>query len=618
MFDIIFDFRPSDKYLPSGRAKILRLLDKTRKKDYIIGYWACQTDPIGNFFTEWSNPKMLKRTLALTLLAALLLVLLSGCGAKEVAGLPDLSPSSLPAPVPAGSTQKIIDSLAEITQQDDSSALQAAEPSNVEFLTQTDSAVYQDGYLYVLSNSDFMILSAQGSSISLLSTTNFATEKTAEGDAYEFSSAIYVEGDRLAVVTNQSVVFEGDSLSSSAHSYAKIYDISDRTAPVQLANLGQDGVYQDSAVYNGMLYLISVDAFRLDSENLTLPTVRDNGADVTVPESRIYVCEKPANVAYTLVSSISLADGKRTDVCAFTDGNLYTSISESGIYLARPVSLSAEGEAHTETPYTVTDYATSVVTEIKKLSCGDSLTLLNSYNIEGQVQAMDAEGTNLRLVTSILRSDYQIFTDEKYGWSNRLDGEQVQKNLLWVLGENMQPILQSDDLLPDSPLGTVYFSADHCYASVQDAKAPLLCVDLTDPANPAVTQPSGLAESLNHLLPDGNLILNLYGSDGRLFLSRLEGDTFSGSFKVDSFDGGLFLAVCSEKANAALISLNGTAHLLTLDGEIREVGLPKISVHSGTTFLFENGYLYACAPDSVSAVDLKTAEVSAQLSFGVG
>ena len=193
----------------------------------------------------------------------------------------------------------------------------------------------------------------------------------------------------------------------------------------------------------------------------------------------------------------------------------------------------------------------------------------------------------------------------------------MQKNLLWVLGENMQPILQSDDLLPDSPLGTVYFSADHCYASVQDAKAPLLCVDLTDPANPAVTQPSGLAESLNHLL-HGNLILNLYGSDGRLFLSRLEGDTFSGSFKVDSFDGGLFLAVCSEKANAALISLNGTAHLLTLDGEIREVGLPKISVHSGTTFLFENGSLYACAPDSVSAVDLKTAEVSTQLSFGVG
>lgn len=222
-------------------------------------------------------------------------------------------------------------------------------------------------------------------------------------------------------MTNQSVVFEGDSLSSSAHSYAKIYDISNRTAPVQLANLGQDGVYQDSAVYNGMLYLISVDAFRLDSENLTLPTVRDNGADVTVPESRIYVCEKPANVAYTLVSSISLADGKRTDVCAFTDGNLYTSISESGIYLARPVSLSAEGESRTETPYTVTDYATSVVTEIKKLSCGDSLTLLNSYNIEGQVQAMDAEGTNLRLVTSILRSDYQIFTDENTagatGWT---------------------------------------------------------------------------------------------------------------------------------------------------------------------------------------------------------
>ena len=560
---------------------------------------------------------MTKKALTLILLLSLLLTVFSGCGAKEVTGLPDLSPSSLPAPVPAGSAQNIIDSLSEITQQDNVLA-QSATSSNVEFLNTTGSAIYQDGYLYVLSNSDFMILSAQGSNITLLSSTNFATEKTGEGDSYEFSSAIYVEGNRLAVVTNQSVVFEDNRLASSAHSYAKIYDISDRTAPVQLANLGQDGVYQDSAVYNGSLYLISVDSFRLDGENLTLPTVRDNGADVTIPESRIYLCEKPSNVAYTLVSSISLQDGRRTDVCAFTDGNLYTAISEGGIYLARPVSLSAEGEAHTQAPYTVTDYATSVVTEIKKLSCGDSLTLLNSYNIEGQVQAIDAQGANLRLVTAISRSDYQIFTDEKYGWSNRLDGEQIQNNLLWVLGENMQPVLQSDTLLPDQPLGTVYFSADRCYAAVQDAKAPLVSVDLSDPANAAIVPLSGLAESLNHLLTDGNLILDLYASDGRLFLSRLEGDTFSGSFKVDSFDGGSFLAVSSESVNAALVFLNGTAHLLTLDGEIREVGLPKITAHTGTTFLFENGYVYACAPDSVSAVDLKTAEVSAQLSFGVG
>ncbi len=561
---------------------------------------------------------MLKKVPALALFAALLLAVFSGCGAKEVAGLPDLSPSSLPAPVPAGSTQKIADSLAEIVPQEDCTVLRSAEPSNVEFLEQTNSAVYRDGYLYVLSNSSFMILSAQGSSITLLSTTNFATEKADEGNTYEYSSAIYVEGNRLAVVTNQSVVFEDNSLSSSARSYAKIYDISDRAAPVQLANLGQDGVYQDSAVYGGMLYLISVDTFHLDSENLTLPTVRDNGADVTIPESRIYLCEKPANVAYTLVSSIALSDGKRTDVCAFTDGNLYTAISESGIYLARPVSLSAEGSARTEEPYTVTDYATSVVTEIKKLSCGESLTLLNSYNIEGHVQAMDTDGTNLRLVTTISRSDYQIFTDENYGWSNRLDGEKVHRNLLWILGENMQPILQSDELLPDSSLGKVYFSGSRCYTILPDSETPLLSIDLTDPATPSSSQPDGLAESLNFLLPDGSLLLNLYASEGRLFLSRLDGASFSGSFNVGSFDGGNFLAVCSERAKAALVTLNGAAHLLTLDGEIREVGLPKIAVHSGTTFLFENGYLYACAPDSVCAVDLKTAEVSTQLSFGVG
>lgn len=57
---------------------------------------------------------MTKKILSAFLLCALLLTLFAGCGAKEVQGLPELSPSSLAAPVPAGSTKKIADALASI------------------------------------------------------------------------------------------------------------------------------------------------------------------------------------------------------------------------------------------------------------------------------------------------------------------------------------------------------------------------------------------------------------------------------------------------------------------------------------------------------------------------
>ena len=561
---------------------------------------------------------MTKKILSAFLLCALLLTLFAGCGAKEVQGLPELSPSSLAAPVPAGSTKKIADALASIDPEQVVFPSNTAVPSNVDFITNANNALYDDGYLYVLSNSDVMILSARGGRLELLSSTNFASERSDAGENYEYSCAFYVEGDRLAVVTNQAIVGQDGMNTGSARTFAKIYDISDRTAPVQLADMGQDGVYQDSALLNGELYLISVTSFQLDTENLTLPMVRDNGADVAIAESRIYLCEKPSNVAYTIVSAFDVADGKRADVCAFTDSNLYTSIAEGGIFLARSVSLSAQSDSREEEPYTVTAYATSVVTEIKKLSVGGSLSLLNSYNVEGQLLAIDAKGNNVRLITALARSEYEIYTDEKYGWSNRLDGQLARKNLLWVLGENMQPLLQSASILPEQTLGAIKFSGDDCYITMQDADAPLLRVDLSDPAKAKADKLGGLSEGTNYLLPTDGALLDLSTSDGRIFLSRLDGSDFADTYKVNSFSDRGFVAACSDDASTALVAFDGTAYLLKLGDRIAEAGAPDISVHSGTSFLFEDGYLYACAPDLIYAVDLETAEISAQLAFGLG
>ena len=575
---------------------------------------------IRNTAAEMESYNMKTKIIALVT-AMLLLVLAGGCGkaSLEVEGLPELSPSSLQAPTPAASAKSITASFAGLSQPELTAPFEQSAPVNVEFSEKAQGAVCQDGYLYVLSNSEFMILSAQEGVVSLLSTTNFASEREDTGDTYEYSSAIYVQDDRLAVVTNLTSFSGDEGLNASTRSYAKIYDISDRTAPVQLADLGQDGVYQDSAVSDGVLCLISVDSFRVDGETLPLPSFVDNGAEFSVPESRIYLCEKPGSAAYTVVSAISLSDGRRTDVCAFTDSHLYTAVSESSIYLARSVSLSAEGESHTVDQYTVTDHATSVVTEIKKLSFADSLSLLNSYNVEGQVLALDAHGTELRLVTAVSRSRYQIFTDEKYGWSNRLDGEQVQQSLLWVLGENMQPLLQSDTLLPDNGIAAIAFSADRCYAAAQGEETLLVSVDLSDPAAAKAVNVSGLGTSMNHLISAGGTLLNLTAADGRLFLSRLSEDgTFGEAYRVDAYSGEGFAAACSENAQTALVAFDGGVHLLQLGEEIREIGMPKISVHSGTAFLFEGNYLYACAPDSVCAVDLQTAEVTTLLSFGVG
>lgn len=555
-----------------------------------------------------------KRKTLLALLLAAALMLAAGCTAAqpEVQNLPELSASSLTAPVPADSIKDVAEAL-DVPPMEDS--LTPAEPTsmNLEFTQTNSSAVWKDGYAYVLSNSEFMILSAKNGTIELLSTTNFASDK-GDSDAYELSNAIYVENDRLAVVTNLSV-FSGDGMSSTSRCFAKIYDISDRTAPVQLADLGQDGVYQDSAVVNGVLYLISIDALPTLEDTPPLPGLRDNGAETTIPVSRVYVCSNPSTTAYTIVSGIALTDGRRTDACAFTDGNYFTGIDESGIYLARSVNLRAQSDSRTEDPYTVTSYATSVVTEIKKLSSKSSLTLLNSYNVDGQTLALDVSDGEVHLVTSASYSEYQIYTDKNYGWSNRLDGTQTQKNLLWILNDSMQPVLQSDTLLPEGTLGAVSFSGSVCYAAVSGS-SEIVRIDLSAQSAAAVALDG---ESYHHLYQTDAALLDLSTAGSALTLACLDGDgSFGSAYQPKDYNGEGYLFACSEDGTNALLYYNGAVHLLRIDEEIMESGMPAISVHSATTILFEGDYLYACAPDSVCAVNLQNAEVSSQLSFGVG
>ena len=82
--------------------------------------------------------------------------------------------------------------------------------------------------------------------------------------------------------------------------------------------------------------------------------------------------------------------------------------------------------------------------------------------------------------------------------------------------------------------------------------------------------------------------------------------------------GAVYAAVSQDAAGAPLVKGDHASHLFRLGDAITEVSRPEISVHSGTAFFFDGDYLYACAPDEVSAVSLTSGSVDALLSFAVG
>ena len=570
---------------------------------------------------------MIRRILALMLLLSCLMLCVS-CSSKNEPY--SLSADSLSAPVPARDHDEVLSLLLEIGWSDDESFASensAESLSTVQFAEPRHSALYNNGYLYVLSNSDIKILRADRGQVTLLSATGFSSVSDAE--SYEFSEAFYVSGEEMVVITTASFYSEdrSDALPQN-RTYAKIFDISSPSAPELTAEFSQDGVYQDSGMVNGVLYLISVDTVNYDADadqEMLLPRINDNGAEMTIPAERIYLTDSPDS-AYTIVSSILPGEARRGDVCAFVGSNDHTVICESGLYLARTVELCYDSDPYEQDQYSVTDHSSANATELKRLSCDSALSLLSSHSMAGAPLALDYADGNVRLASRVTQSEYQLFTDETYGWTNRLDGVQVQSTALTILDEALTIVSQNVDLFPDA--SGIHFSGSSCYAVTSDAQSPLILLELSDAQNPLQADVSDLSAYSNYLMETDRGILDLvveldaqgtpalalrllYCEDGLL-------SSVSGTYFIGDYTGNACYATASPDGSYAVVTFDGETHLLRIGSEIMESGLLKISAHSGTQFLFTDGYLYACAPDSVSGVALSTAEVVSALSFGVG
>lgn len=267
--------------------------------------------------------------------------------------------------------------------------------------------------------------------------------------------------------------------------------------------------------------------------------------------------------------------------------------------------------------------------ELLRLTPDADLTLQATKPLAGEVAAweLNAQANALYVVSSLSSSQYQLFEDKTYGWTNRLDQSQNGSAALNVLDLSLQQIADGSDLLPDASLSAARFSGNYCLLAMFDADTPLAAIDLSNPTKPALAEVSGLSELFNVLLPAEGMLMDLSGANGANGMSLAISTMAMGGGSVSAtglvkelgaYAGGAVYAAVSQDAAWALVCYDHTSHLFRLGDAITEVSRPEISVHSGTAFFFDGDYLYACAPDEVSAVSLTSGSVDALLSFAVG
>ena len=299
------------------------------------------------------------------------------------------------------------------------------------------------------------------------------------------------------------------------------------------------------------------------------------------------------------------------------------------MFLARSIRMESHGDAYKKDHYSVTNHAINAATELLRLTADADLTMLASKPLAGEVAAweLNAQANALYVVNSLSSSQYQLFEDKTYGWTNRLDQSQNGGTALNVLDLSLQQIADGSGLLPDASLSAARFSGNYCLLAMFDADTPLAAIDLSNPTKPALAEVSGLSELFNVLLPAEGMLMDLSGANGANGMSLAISTMAMGGGSVSAtglvkelgtYAGGAVYAAVSQDAAWALVCYDHTSHLFRLGDAITEVSRPEISVHSGTAFFFDGDYLYACAPDEVSAVSLTSGSVDALLSFAVG
>lgn len=315
--------------------------------------------------------------------------------------------------------------------------------------------VKTDGnYIYVLKrDGSLVILSAKEGSLETAASLQLPQGETTQ--------EMYVDGDRLSVITSEYYT-EMDSsdenvIATRSGNRTKLYtyDITDRSKPFLAGTVTQDGVYAQSRKNGAYLYLFTqFSPILLDTydESFLVPATSSG----RVEASDIYLPDYLNYSTYLVVSSINIDSPNETiDQKAVVSGASTFYASTENIYIANENWNGADSR-----------------TELLKLHYENgAITGAAAGSLEGYLNnsfSLNEYNGYLRAVTTSYGENYQ------------------ERNGLYILDENLQPIGSIRDLAPDETVRSARFLGNTAYFVTFRQTDPLFSVDLSDPANPEI------------------------------------------------------------------------------------------------------------------------------------
>lgn len=327
---------------------------------------------------------------------------------------------------------------------------------------EADSVKTDDrGYIYLITGNNITILKGyppeEATTVSVITFTDMSP------------LGIFVNGDRLAVLGAKYNVAETPDYSyrwsyyTDTSTYAKIYDVSNRSQPELLKTYTTSGSYFNSRMIGEYVYLVaSTPAYYityiteilpgLTIDNINLPKIQSNGKSEDVAATEVYYSNTTDN-SYMFTTIVAMNIQNSTEEpnhkTIMTGGASAMYVSMNNIYISYPAAdKTSLYRIHVEDS-TITPQAQGEVPG----------SILNQFS-------MDEYNNYFRVATTT--------------WT------ETQKNNVYVLNLNLTMVGNLTDLAPGEHIYSARFMGNKCYLVTFVKIDPLFVIDLSDPTNPIV------------------------------------------------------------------------------------------------------------------------------------
>ncbi|MGE7948842.1 beta-propeller domain-containing protein [Lysinibacillus sp. NPDC093688] len=414
----------------------------------------------------------------------------------------------------------------EVAKSEDKASSNNSSTTNnqVEGVEEGDIVVVKDGYIYAVKDQNITVVDAKNPKNLKLATTIKMKES-------QYISKLAVYDHLLIAISNEYLEKIGTSMTT-----ASLYDISNPKNPKLIREVGQEGYLQDIRITNDTLYLIGNmypnywmlrEKKAPDLKPKTYDSVEGKEYK-SLPLEKISILPNTMDGTYSLMTAVDLKNGakKTANTKAYLGGSSGLYMSENALYLTTPIYDGNPVPAAGLIMDRIWMPRTTNTQVFKWNVDGTAMNFVGTTEVKGSVlnqYSMDEYDGNFRIVTT-----------EGNAW----DEQQISKNHLFILDENLQQLGAVKDLAPGEKVYSARFMGEKAYVVTFKQVDPLFVIDVANPKKPAVLGKLKIPGFSNYLHPldDTHLIGIGYDTEQRYDTYSKRNFTVTTNMKMSLFD----------------------------------------------------------------------------------